>query len=165
MIRSIFLLVAVATLPVGPVLTRSANAADVCGGCKATEGCQSCCEGCRLVCSPECKTVKEKKHGWDVECEPVCIPKVKCPLFNFFGFGSSKSAGCENCGDKSCNGNCDGRCQQVACGRIRTVHKLKKVEYETEKTVVEWKVKRCAIDCGKCGGGCAPLGCCGPGGH
>ena len=165
MIRSLILFVAVATMPVNPLLTLSAGAADGCGCSKATEGCHSCCEGCMLICSPECKTVKEKKHCWDVECEPVCIPKVRCPLFNLFGFGSGASACCDSCGDQFCNGNCNGNCQQASCGKIRVVRKLKKVEYQVEKTVVEWKVKRCALECGKCCDGCAPIGCCGPSGR
>lgn len=166
MIRSIILLVAMALLPLNPFLSLRATAGDGSGCAKATNCCQNCCEGCILVCSPECRTVKEKKHGWEVECEHVCIPKVRCPLFNLFGCGSGSSVCCQNCGDNSCQGNCDGSCQQASCGKIRTVRKLKKVEYEVEKCVVEWKVKQCAWDSGKCCNGCPPpQTCCAPSGH
>lgn len=163
MIRSLILFAALATLPLNPLISLNAMAGEGCGGAKATDCCQNCCGGCMLVCSPECKTVKEKKHGWEVECEHVCIPKVRCPLFNLFGCGSGSSHGCQECGDKNCQGNCNGSCQQSSCAKIRTVRKLKKEEYETEKTVVEWKVTKCAIGCGKCCDGCAPMSCCGPG--
>ena len=166
MIRSIALTLALAAFSTHMGMTSIAVAGC---GCEKPTGCSNhCCEPCMLVCSAETKMVKVKKHGWEVECEHVCIPKVHCPLFKLFGCGSACSAasnGCQNCGEAGCNGQCcsNGGCNQHgACGRIRTVRKLKKEEYEVEKCVVEWSVKKCAGSCGKCCDACAPQSCCAP---
>lgn len=162
MIRSLFLPMAVAVLTVIPLISAHSAAADG-GGCEKPVGCcQNCCEPCMLVCCPETKIVKEKKHAWDLECEHVCIPKVHCPLFNLFGCCSKLSTCCQNCGDSACSGNCCSG-QQGSCGKIRTVRKLKKVEFEVEKCVVEWKVRKSAWNAGKCCDGCPPQSCCAPG--
>jgi len=116
---------------------------------------EDCCvEPCCMVCHAEIKTVKEKKHCWEVECEPVCIPKVRCPLFDFFRGSSS----CDGCGSEGCN---DLNCCDL-CGDVRMVRKLVKKEYECEKQVVEWSVRCVSPGCGKCGEGCAPAEGCGP---
>lgn len=166
MIRSIALTLALAAFSTQMAITSIAVAGC---GCEKATGCSNhCCEPCMLVCSAETKMVKVKKHGWEVECEHVCIPKVHCPLFKLFGCGSACSAGsngCQNCGEAGCNGQCcsNGGCNpQGSCGRIRTVRKLKKEEFEVEKCVVEWSVKKCAGSCGKCCDACAPESCCAP---
>jgi hypothetical protein len=118
---------------------------------------EDCCvEPCSLVCCAEVKTVKEKKHCWEVECEPVCIPKVRCPLFSFFT--GHKADSCTGCGTEGCVDDC---CD-AQCGKVRMVRKLKKKEYECEKQVVEWTVRSANPGCGKCGEGCAPASCCAP---
>ena len=163
MIRSVVL--TVATVVVTSLMANSSVALAGCG-CEKATGCNDhCCGPCMLVCSAEKKTLKVKKHGWELECEHVCIPKVHCPLFRCFGSRSAAPACCQNCGDSNCNGNCsaNGSCNpQGACGRIRTVRKLKKEEYEVEKCVVEWSVKKCGGSCGKSCDACPPQSGCGP---
>lgn len=134
-------------------------------GCQKPAGCTACCQSCVLACCPEIKTVKEKKHTWDVECDHVCIPKVHCPLVSWLKGGScltgmctSSDDCCSECGSSNCQGNC---CSNTPlCAKVRAVRKLKKVEYETEKTVVEWTVKKYAMSGCKCCNGAAPhMGC------
>lgn len=163
MIRSIAL--SVATASIFCLLTGPLIAGADCG-CEKATGCSNhCCEPCMLVCSAEASTVKVKKHGWELECEHVCIPKVHCPLFSLFGCGSAAPACCHKCGESTCNGNCsaNGGCNQFgACGRIRTIRKLKKEEYEVEKCVVEWSIRKCPGSCGKCCNACPPQSSCAP---
>jgi len=94
-------------------------------------GCHSCPDcGCK-TCRVERETIKEKKHCWEIECKDVCIPKFKWPW--------------EDC------------CCLPECGRVRTVKKLKKVEYECEKCGYKWTIEQVCNGCGQCGQ-------CGPGG-
>ncbi len=90
------------------------------------------CAPCSYTCCPEVKTEKVKKHCWEVECEPVCIPEVQCPLFNFF-----RKNKCEPCSDV----DVFGRPLNSLRAKVRVVKKLKKVEYECEKCVIEWNVQ------------------------
>jgi hypothetical protein len=112
---------------------------------------ECCVEPCGMVCCATVKTVSEKKHCFEVECVPVCIPKVHCPLFRFFA--SNNPSGC---GEE----DCDGGCCDGLCGEVRVVHKLKKTSYECEKQVVVWSVRRIDAGCAKCSEGCAPAGGC-----
>ncbi len=112
----------------------STSEAGIFGGkCKPTGSCDTvACAPCHYTCCPELKTVKVKKHCWETECEPVCIPRVQCPLFNFF-----RKTDCDPCTEILFNGrSLNGRCADV-----RVVKKLKKVSYECEKCVVEWNVR------------------------
>ena len=109
------------------------------------------CEPCSYTCCPEVKTVKVKKYCWEVECKPVCIPKVNCPLFSFF-----RKDNCDPCTElDAC-----GRPLSSLCAEVRTVKKLKKVDYECEKCVVEWKVQCTTPGCGKCCDGFGVPGSC-----
>lgn len=123
------------------------------GKCKPAGSCDSVqCDSCRYVCCPEVKTEKVKKHCWETECKPVCIPKVRCPLFDFF-----RKDKCDPCTALDANG----RSLSGACAEVRMVKKLKKVEYECEKCVVEWNVRLVSNGCSK---GCTfdsqPGSCC-----
>ena len=122
------------------------------GKCKPTGSCDSVsCAPCNYTCCPEVKTVKVKKHYWETECEPICIPKVQCPLFRFF-----RKSNCDSCTDAPFNGcSLRGRCAEV-----RVVKKLKKVSYETEKCVVQWNVRCVSSGAGKSCGSCGATGSC-----
>lgn len=133
-------------------MTISAEAGWLSGKCKP-EGCcdNVSCAPCSYVCCPEVKQEKVKKYCWEVECVPVCVPKVKCPLFSFF----SKDK-CDPCTDlDAC-----GRPLSSLCADVKMVKKLKKVEYECEECVVEWKVQCVSNNCGKsCDGYGVPGSC------
>ena len=75
--------------------------------------CAKCPRCENRICVPERVTVKEKKHCWEVECKEICIPGFKGPW-------------------QSC-------CEPPACGRVRTVKELKKVEYECERCGYRWE--------------------------
>ncbi|MFV0445071.1 MAG: hypothetical protein ACK5Q5_15965 [Planctomycetaceae bacterium] len=120
-------------------LASLAQAGWLCGGCKPT-GC-----GCQVnwVCCPTCEQEKIEKSGFDVECEHICVPKVRLPW-------------------QSC---CTPRCARVIC-----VHRLKKQTIECgEKCVIQWEAKPVCRYCGKprtgtdSNGGCGPAACVAPG--
>ncbi|TWT59011.1 hypothetical protein KOR42_23990 [Thalassoglobus neptunius] len=129
-----------------------ATAGNFLGACKPTGCCETVnCPPCQLVCCPETKAEKVKKHCWEIECEPICVPRVRCPLFDFF-----RKDQCDQCDAMSANGG--SYCNR--CADVKMVRKLKKVEYECEKCVVEWKVHRVPVSAGKCCDGAPPaLGC------
>jgi hypothetical protein len=86
-------------------------------GCNAegcNGGCSKCssgrcprvqCPSCEKYCKVESEIVKEKKYGWDVECKPICIPKVTFPWQ---------------------------KCCEPKCAKMKYVRVLKKEEYECE---------------------------------
>lgn len=137
-------------------------------GCQKPVHCTNCCgvEPCVLMCCPEWKTVKEKTHCWEVDCEYICVPQVQCPsLLTLLGFNSDHGAACDGCGRTDgtapcCKGMTGSQTQLQ--GKIRAVRKLRKVESEVEKRVVEWTVKTCSMDAGKSCIGLAPRTSCAP---
>jgi len=140
------------------LVMNSAEAGWLRGGCKPAGCCETvACAPCKMVCCPEVKMKKFDKHCWKVECEQICVPRVKCPLFSCFQK--------KDCGDHCDRGNLFGRCFSGLCADVKTVRKLKKETYECEKCVVEWSVR--PIDGDSCDSGClkpnyrcaAPNGC------
>lgn len=123
------------------------------GKCKPPGCCDHVeCGPCGYACCPEAKTEKVKKHCWETECEAICVPRVQCPLFNFF-----RKDKCDPCTELDASG----RPLSSLGSDVRMVKKLKKVEYECEKCVVEWKVQKVSPGCAKCGAGTgAPGDCC-----
>jgi hypothetical protein len=86
-----------------------------------------CCPECGAVkvCEPTPTVIKEKKYKWECECVDICIPGVKCPW-----------APC---------------CEPPPCGKVKTVKKLKKIEYECEKCGYKWNVTTvCCEPCTSC---------------
>lgn len=74
----------------------------------------ACCQSCgRKVCCPEVKVKKETRQCWEVECKDVCIPAIRFPWMD---------------------------CNELRCGRVRTVRVLKPVDYDVEKCEYQWKV-------------------------
>lgn len=102
------------------VLSHSVQAGLFCG-----EGnCKPAC-GCEVVwgCCPTYETVKVEKSGFEVECEQICVPKVRLPWAD----------------------PCEPRCAFVVC-----VNKLKKVKKDDgEKCVIKWEAKPFCAHCQK----------------
>ena len=131
------------------------------GGC-ATEGCGTGACGANVACHPTIETEKIKKTCWDVEEDYVCIPKVRCPLFDFLS-GRTKSSnwsatGCaEGCSTEGCTSEgCGGSACRQLSARVRKVRKAVKREVDCgEKCVATWEAKTspasvgCAVE-----GGC-----------
>lgn len=88
--------------------------------------CQTSCNSCQAICRPHAEIKKIKKTCFDVECEQICIPAIRFPWQ---------------------------KCREPQCGRVITVHRLKKREYDCgEKCVTKWNIE---CSCGRCTGGCA----------
>lgn len=112
-----------------------------CSGCKAHAGEPIQCPNCASFCKVEVETVKEKKTCWEVECKPICIPKVTLPWQ---------------------------KCCTPKCAKMKYVRVLKKEEYECEHCQYKF-TPVCDEDCkipfthgGHVGGhGCGRAGCTG----
>jgi hypothetical protein len=96
-------------------------------GCLATSAIGGhggdCCANCgHKVCVAVPAPIKTKQHCFEVTCKDVCIPAVKGPRV-------------------PC-------CEPPACGRVRTVKVLKKIEYECEHCGYKWHIQA-ACECGK----------------
>lgn len=120
-----------------PTTTCDAATLNGCPQCTPANG--TCCPD-HYTCCPEVKSEKVKKSCWQTECEPVCIPPVRCPLFDCF-----RQDHCDPCAGPLFGG----RFLSGSCGKIRVVNKLKKVDYECEKCAVEWHA-RCKTPCDRC---------------
>ena len=170
-----FLQCCVAVMLLIITLVNQSAQADVCGALKPTGCSESSCGSCEpgaLCCKNAVKTVKIRKHCYEVQCEHVCIPPVCLPKYPLFGSagaccsGDCGSEGCHDCSQCAQDKGFFGRlCSTLTGCRIRKIHTMKKKEYEVEKCVHDWSVV-CAQSpgCGKnCGDGCrAPASCCAP---
>jgi len=142
--RTFIVSMAAALLAIGAA-ANSASAIERCGGSRSCHGCGK--SNCQLVC--EMKTVK--KSCWVIECEQMCPLLPSCSK----SCGRSKScgSGCGGCGEDACGTGCGkGCCSKPLvppkCGKMRTVKKLVKKEYEVKVPV--YKCKACG-GCGGCG--------------
>ncbi len=91
---------------------------------KSMVQCPSCKSGCELHVDKG----RETKSCWEIEFKPICIPRVTFPWqYKRCACGSGKSDG-KCCGHAPLNG-----------ARVKTVRKLKKVEYECAKCKYTWK--------------------------
>jgi hypothetical protein len=79
------------------------------------------CPQCKQHCELKIETAKEKKTCFDVECEAICIPRVKMPW--------------EDC------------CSPPECARTRLVHVLVERDYECEHCHYKWT----PVCCEACG--------------
>ena len=129
MLRTLLTVASVLTL----VLTSPAHA----GLFREHGGCKPACE-CEVVwgCCPKYATEKVEKSGFEVECEQICVPKVRLPWQD----------------------PCTPRCAFVVC-----VNRLKKsTKPMGEKCEIKWEAKPYCSRCLKpacCGGpdvSCAP---------
>lgn len=142
------------------------DAPDCCGATCCGDSCCGDSCGCSVcTCKPEMTT--EEKHCWCVECEEICVPRVRCPwepggspltCFNWLRKKCETGCGdcCDSCGD-CCDSVgagccCDSSCCTKPCGKVKCVRDLKKKTYEVD--VCEWKyeIRRlppcCCCDCG-----------------
>jgi len=96
-------------------------------------GCrESRCPTCDKICHAEIVPTKEKKTTWDVECEDICIPAITFPWQ---------------------------KCCQPRCGKVITVNRLKKIEYECESCGCKWSIESLPCECGHGHGGCLGESC------
>ncbi|MCA9173698.1 MAG: hypothetical protein KDB14_04355 [Planctomycetales bacterium] len=102
------------------------------------------CPHCREVCHPKVSKEEVKKHCWDIDCKKVCVPRVTFP------WQICKTQACCGCGDPKCKGGCP---QPARCGRVRTIHVLKKIEYKCEHCKYTWEVDECKCQSGNCNSG------------
>jgi hypothetical protein len=99
--------------------------------------CEIRCPRCKC-CVSEVEIVKIKKPCWEVECEPVCIPRVTFPW-------ELKDSG------KGCGWFC---CPPAKCGKVRMVHVLKPQEYECQECQYKFTPVCCERDA--CSAGVGP---------
>jgi hypothetical protein len=133
------------------------------GGASCGDAC--CASGCREVCCHTRIEEKEEKSCWNVSCEKVCVPAIRCPwepggsgltIFNFLH--RKKPTDCGDCCD-TC-GCCQGYCDCGKCGAVRCIRVLEKEKYEVTTCKCKWEIRQVPICCGS--DGCAdPVGSCG----
>lgn len=96
----------------------------------------SCGGAVRWVCCPKWKTEPVTRPGFDVQCEHICVPRVRLPWQD----------------------DCTPR-----CARVLAVHRLKKETIECgERCVLTWEAKAVCARCLKPVEVAAPSGRCGP---
>lgn len=89
-----------------------------CGGGCATQ--PTCCPNCDAYCIYEAKPTTVEKECYEVECEPICIPKVRFPWQ---------------------------KCCEPVCAEVRWVNKLKTRTYECKDCEHTWRVVHNADGC------------------
>ncbi|QDU79345.1 hypothetical protein Pla110_10530 [Polystyrenella longa] len=109
------------------------------GSLKPAGSCDTPCSGCSkiLICCPSTTIEKEKKTCFEVECEHICVPQVNFSWKQLCALACGLADPCEPAAP--------------ACGKIITVKKLKKENYEVDKVVYKWEIKETH-----------QLGCCKP---
>ncbi|MCA9219890.1 MAG: hypothetical protein KDA71_06150 [Planctomycetales bacterium] len=98
-------------------------------------GCHVQCPNCRCYCKLTVEKEKEKNYCWNVECKPICVPKVRFPWES---------------------------CCKPKCAYVKHVNVLVKEEYECEHCKYKWEpicVPCATCSRGNCNGGCAAGGC------
>ncbi len=96
-------------------------------------GCQAKCPQCDHICQLNVETEKVKHSCWNVECVPICIPRVTFPWQ---------------------------KCCEPKCAKLKYVRVLKKHEWECEHCKYSWSAVcggctdgGCAAGDGSCGNG------------
>lgn len=168
-LRKVLIFAAVVAAPMGLSAAQDTEVKGSPGRC-AICGRPGPCQ--QKVCRIECGTEKIKKHYWCVEAVDVCTMLPTHP-------GRLCDPGCGECGQQGCDIGCDS-CAQAArpsgwlagllydlghqkpcpvppqAGRVRSVKKLVKKEYEVEvpvyRSVVQYVCAEClaAQACGVC---------------
>ena len=135
-IRTVLLAIAVLGLPAycvsakGILTLHSGHSA---GCCAENPACPQC------HCEVTAEEGKVKKHCYEVECEQICIPKVRIP-WHLLGQAFSNRSKCDTAD-----------CSQKPCGEVRTIRVLKKKEYECKVCKCKWTPV--------CNDGCCDTGC------
>lgn len=95
-------------------------------GCASQGACcnePTCCPNCHATCVFEAKMVKVDKSCYEVECKPICVPRVRFPWQ---------------------------KCCEPVCADIKYVKVLKVKKYECEECEYSWKVDEQPCSCGGC---------------
>ena len=133
-IRTVLLAIAVLGLPAycvsakGILTLHGGNSA---GCCAENPACPQC------HCEVTTEEGKVKKHCYEVECEQICIPRVRIP-WHLLGQAFSNRSKCDTCNT--------GDCSQKPCGEVRTIRVLKKKEYECKVCKYKW-TPVCNVGC------------------
>ena len=90
-------------------------------------GCHVTCPACHHVCKLNVEKEKVTHECWEVECKPLCIPRVHFPW----------ECGCP-----------------PKCAKLIHVNVLKSVEYECERCSYSWTPE--PAECRPCGAGMGP---------
>lgn len=90
------------------------------GPTNGAHGNQVCCPACNYVCEFSATKTKEEKHCYEVDCKPICIPRVTFPWEK--GHGQGK------CGD----------CSPARCAQVKVVKVLEKHTYECSRCKCKW---------------------------
>lgn len=86
-------------------------------GCAVQSDCTArptCCPSCSARCIFEAKPITVEKSCYEVDCEPICVPKVRFPWQ---------------------------KCCEPMCAEIKWVNVLKTRTYECEDCEYSWKVE------------------------
>lgn len=89
------------------------------------------CPHCNHTCSLSIGKDKETKHCFDVECKPICIPRVTFPWQRSACCDQGGKGSCGDCGKSGCGGGHNG-------AKTKSVRVLKKYEYECPKCKYTW---------------------------
>lgn len=111
-----------------PLVVVSHSAASDCDSSPAAV-CSRCGE---KVCVTFVSPATETRSCWDVECEEVCIPAVRCP------WHACPTADCDICS----------AAPLPRYGKVRRVRKLKPVEYECDTCRYEHRIVCRCPNCG-----------------
>jgi hypothetical protein len=126
MIRSVVCLLTVAAMLAVVVPVQAGHGCQGAQGC----GCHVQCPECQHYCKLSIDKEKVEKYCWEVECKPICIPRVHFPW----------ECGCP-----------------PKCAKVKHVNVLKKKTYECEKCQYTWSPEPeecCAGGAGCCDGEC-----------
>ena len=85
-----------------------------------------CCPNCQAICVLDVKPSKVEKKAFEVECKPICIPRVRFPWQ---------------------------KCDEPACADIKWVRVLTSKKVECEECKYSWRVE--TLPTPGCSPGCA----------
>ena len=133
MIRSVIYLLTVSLLLAITTRTWAGH------GCGQSDDCccQVECPQCHHVCKVSVDKVKEEDYCWEVDCKPICIPRVhfpwecacppKCAKIKYVNVLTKKTQECEVCKytwtptETCCGGGCEGGCANECDSAFETV--------------------------------------------
>lgn len=95
----------------------AASGSSLLAGDRCCDGVETvCCPACDYVCRFSCEKVTETNHCYNVECKPICIPRVTFPW--------------QKC--------CEADCGPARCAKVKVVNTLVKKEYECTRCQHKW---------------------------
>jgi len=113
-------------------------------GCgKRLLGNERCCPKCNYTCEFSVTKDKEEKKCFEVDCKPICIPRVTFPWEK----GHCNHGDCCKGKDGGCGGGHGGDCCPARCAKTKVVKVLEKHTYECSRCKCVW------TPTSKCSGG------------